>query len=248
MSSARMAVEDRAVDVDGKALRLGRLDADDRLLEAAFHAHRLVVVLLQAVEMHREEQIGRRLEQMQLLLEQQRVGAQRDELLARHDAFDDLADLLVDERLAAGDGDHRRAALVDRVEAFLHRQPPVQDRVRIVDLAAAEAGEIAAEQRLQHQHQRIALAPHELLLEQISADAHFLQKRNRHATLLSCLLRPAARLAVPSCYDAFSEFRRQSEFDVLLTPGQHETSTGPKPAQGVDHVVDQHLRRRSARR
>ena len=126
--------------------------------------------------MHREEQIGRRLEQVELLLEQQRVGAQRDEFLARHDALDDLADLLVDQRLAAGDRDHRRAALVDRVEALLHRQALVEDRVRIVDLAAADAGEIAAEQRLQHQHQRIALAAPQLLLEQIGADAHFLDE------------------------------------------------------------------------
>ena len=170
----RMTVEDRAVDVDDEALGLGGLDAGDRLLEAAFHADGLVVVLLDAVEMDREEQIRRRLEQMQLLLQQQRVGAERDELLARDDAFDDLADLLVDQRLAAGNRDHRRAALVDGVEAFLHRQPPVEDRVRIVDLAAAEAGEIAAEQRLEHQHQRVALATHELLLEQICADAHFL--------------------------------------------------------------------------
>ncbi len=65
----RMAVEDRAVDVDGKALGLGRLDRRDGLVEAAVHAHRLVVMVLDAVEMHREEQIGRRLEEMQLLFE-----------------------------------------------------------------------------------------------------------------------------------------------------------------------------------
>ena len=168
-----MAVEDRGVDVDGEALGLRGLDAGDRALEAAFHAHRLVVVLLDAVEMHREEQIGRRLELAELLFQQQRVGAERDELLARHDALDDLADVLVDQRLAARDRDHRRAALVDRVEAFLHRQAPVEDRIRIVDLAAARAGEIAAEQRLQHQHERIALAAEELLLQEVGADLHF---------------------------------------------------------------------------
>src|ERR1700692_3679702 len=56
----RMAVEYRAIDVDGKALGLGGLDGVDVALEAALHAHRLVVMVLQAVEMHREEQIGRR--------------------------------------------------------------------------------------------------------------------------------------------------------------------------------------------
>src|SRR5664280_1667022 len=102
---------------------------------------------------------------MQLLLEQQRVGAKRDKLLTRDDAFDDLTDLAMDERLTAGNSHHRRAAFVDRVEALLDRQTLVQDRVRIIDLAAADAGEIAAEQRLQHQNERIAFATHDPLLE-----------------------------------------------------------------------------------
>src|SRR5262249_16554284 len=89
----RMALEDRAVDVDGETLGLRGLDRVDRLLEAALETHRLVVMMLETVEMHGEEQVGRGLEQVQLLLEQERVGAQGDELLARHDAFDDLADL-----------------------------------------------------------------------------------------------------------------------------------------------------------
>src|SRR4030088_1264574 len=50
----RMAGEGRAGDVDGEALGLGGLDGVDRLLEPAFHAHRLVVMMLDAVEMHRE--------------------------------------------------------------------------------------------------------------------------------------------------------------------------------------------------
>ena len=80
----------------------------------------------------------------------------------RDEAFHDLADLAVDQRLAAGDRHHGRAALVDRVEAFLDRQPAIEDRIGIVDLAAADAGEIAAKQRLQHQHERIAFAPRQL--------------------------------------------------------------------------------------
>ena len=40
----------------------------------------------------------------------------------------------------------------------------------IVDLAAPETREIAAEQRLQHQHERVALAPREALLEYVRAD------------------------------------------------------------------------------
>ncbi len=176
MSSAGWPSKIVQLTLTAKPLALAALIARHGLLEAALHAHRLVVMLLDAVEMHREEQIGRRLEQMQLLLQKQRVGAQRDEFLARHDAFDDFADLLVDERLAARNGDHRRAALVDRVEAFLHRQALVEDGVGIIDLAAAEAGKIAAEQRLQHEHQRIALAALQPLAQHIRADRRLLSQ------------------------------------------------------------------------
>src|SRR5712675_897560 len=102
-------------------------------------------MLLDAVDVDGEEQIGRGLELAELLFEQQRIGAERDELLARHDAFYDRADVLVDQRLAARDRDHRGAALVDRVETFLDREAPVQDRIRIIDLAAAGACKIAEE-------------------------------------------------------------------------------------------------------
>src|SRR5262245_58621142 len=138
------------------------------------------MVLFEAVQMNREEQVGRRLEQVQLLLQQQRIGAERDEFLPGHDAFNDLADLLVDERLAARDRDPGGAALVDRVEALLDGEPAIQDRVGIVDLAAAEAGEIAAKQRLQHQHQRVTFAAQELLLEDVGAESDLPVKRNSH--------------------------------------------------------------------
>src|SRR5437868_15168500 len=66
------------------------------------------------------------------------------------------------------------------METFLHRQSAVEDRVRIVDLTASRTGEIAAEQRFQHQNQRIALAPEQLLLEEVSPNSHFLEERYFH--------------------------------------------------------------------
>ena len=176
----RMAVEDGRVDVDGEAARFRSLDRGNGAVEHALLRHRLVVVVLQAVEMHREEQVGRGLEQIELLLQQQRVGAERDELLARHEAAHDFADLLVDQRFAAGNSHHRRAAFVRRVPALLRRHAAVEDRIGIVDLAAADAGEVATEQRLQHQHQRIAFAAKQLLLDEVAADAQFLEKRYSH--------------------------------------------------------------------
>src|ERR1700722_16013797 len=121
--------------------------------------------------------MGGRLERMQLLFQERGIGARRAEFLARDDAFDDLADLFVNERLAARNGDHRRAALVDRVETLLHREALVEDRVRIVDLAAAEAGEVAAEQWLEHQHERIALTPSQTLTQHIGTDDGLLSQR-----------------------------------------------------------------------
>ena len=111
---------------------------------------------------------------MQLLLQQQRIGAERHELLPGHESFDDFSDLAVNKRLAARNGNHGRAALIGRGEAFLDGKSTIEDRIGIIDLAATDASKIAAEQGLEHEYKRIALAPQQLLLEDVGADAHFL--------------------------------------------------------------------------
>ncbi len=175
-------------------------------------------MLLKSIEMDGKEQIRRGLEQVQLLLEQQRVGAKRDKFLARDDAFDDLTDFAMDERLAAGNRYHRRAAFVDRVEALLDRQTLVEDRVRIIDLAATDAGEIAAEQRLQHQNERVAFATHDPLLEEVGPDAHFLEKGNCHSFLISRSICRAPRNTWKEWGPLDGrQFRRQPELDCLLS-------------------------------
>ena len=145
-----------------KSARLGRLDGGDGAVVGAGLAHRSVVVFLVAVEMDRPDEIRTRLVVLHPLFHQQRVGAQVDELPARDDALDDGRQFLVQQRLAARDRHHRRAAFVDRVQGVLDRDALIQDFVGIIDLAAAGAGEIAAEQRLQHEHQRIALSSGQL--------------------------------------------------------------------------------------
>src|SRR5215467_13939359 len=99
--------------------------------------------------MHRPGEERARLVEMHLLLEKKRIGAEIDEALLLDQAFDDLRQLLVQQRLAAGDGDDRRAAFLCRVERVLDRDALVQDLGRIVDLAAAGASEVAAKQRLE---------------------------------------------------------------------------------------------------
>jgi hypothetical protein len=138
------------------------------------------VALLVAVQVNRERQVRRRLVLIELLLEQQRVRAEIDELLARDDAFDDLRHLLVDQRLAAGDRDDGRTALVDGAQRVFDRHALAQDLVGVIDLAAAGAGEIALEQRLEHQHERIAFVALELLLEDVPRNAIRLNEGDSH--------------------------------------------------------------------
>src|SRR5271168_5116342 len=70
-----MAVENRGIDVDLKTGRFRGFDRRDRDVVYSRLRHRLVVVFLQAVEMNAEEQVARRFEQMQLLLQQKGVRA-----------------------------------------------------------------------------------------------------------------------------------------------------------------------------
>ena len=76
----------------------------------------------------------------------------------------------MEEGFAAGDGDHGRAALVDRLEALLGGELGLEDVGGVLDLAAAGAGEVAAKERLEHEDERIALAAEELLLEDVGGD------------------------------------------------------------------------------
>ena len=119
-------------------------------------------------------------EKVQLLLEQQRVRAHVDVLLARHQAAHDLVDARVHQRFAAGNGHRRHAALIHRAEALFRRQFALENVTGILDLSAAGARQVAAIERLQHEHQRVALAPFQLLLEHVAGDGPHLRRGNRH--------------------------------------------------------------------
>ena len=140
------AVEEGGVGGDAEAALHRFPDASTRDLVAAFLADREIVMLLLAIHVDGEGEVLAGREEVQLFFQQQRVGAEVDVLLARHQAFDDLVDLRVHQRLAAGDGDHGCAAFFDGVEALFGRQFILEDVGRVLDLAAAGAGQIAAEQ------------------------------------------------------------------------------------------------------
>ncbi len=116
-----------------------------------------------------------------MLRQQDRVRAQVNELPARDDSGDDLRQLLMDQRFTARDRDHRCAALVHRAQRVLDAHSLPQDVLRMVDLAAAGTGQVALEERLQHQHERVVLVTPEFTVEQVQPDAEFLNQRDAHA-------------------------------------------------------------------
>ena len=164
------AVEEGGVGGDAEAALDGLFDAFDGDVVSAFAADGEVVVLALAVEMDGEGEVLGGRELRQAALEFERVGAEVDVLLARDEAVDDFDDLRMEQRLAAGDGDHGRAALFDGAEALLGRELLFEDVGRILHLAAAGAGQVAAEERLEHEHQRIALVAVEPLLEDVGCN------------------------------------------------------------------------------
>ncbi len=173
-------VEQSAVDGDAEALGFGELQGRHGAIEDALLADRFVMRLPVAIEMDRPVEIAVGLEPVDLLLEQQRIGADGDVFAACDGALNDFGQFLVQQRLAAGDDEDRRAAFVERFQALIDRNAEIEDLVRIIDLAAAGASKIAAIKRLQHQHEREALAPHQLLLGDIGADLRHLQDGNTH--------------------------------------------------------------------
>ncbi|KOS92276.1 hypothetical protein DM53_4518 [Burkholderia mallei] len=230
-------VEQRAVDVHAEAAALRFADRRDGLVVHAFLRHRVIVHLPVAVEMDRPDEVRARRVIVHLLFHQQRVRAQVDELLALHDALDDFRHFLVQQRLAARDRHHGRAALVDGLQAFLDGQALVQNRIRIVDLAAAVAREVAAEEGLEHQRERIAFVAGQVLAHDVRANADLLEQRNRQGMS-----------SLNFAGDSLRELRRQLEFDFFLAARHRRDLERTERAQRGDHVLDHFLGRRRAGR
>ena len=100
-----------------------------------------------------------------MFFKQDRVGTEVNKLLSCDDSFDDLTDFLMDEGFSTGNGHDRCAALVNGSEAFLRREPLVQDFLGILYLSASGTLKVAPEKRFKHQYER-----------ELSASAQFLAK------------------------------------------------------------------------
>jgi hypothetical protein len=129
----------------------------------------MVMHLLVAVEVDRPGEIRVRLILVDLLFEQQGVGADDDETALRISPRRFPADPCgsAARRRRSNDG---RAAFVGRIQGVCDGDALVQDLVRVVDLAATRAVEIAAEERLQHHDERILLAAGKMLADDVAAD------------------------------------------------------------------------------
>lgn len=117
---------------------------------------------------------------MYFLFQKKSVGAQINIFLAGDQACNDLANLRVHERLAAGDGNHGRAAFFDGAKTFFRSEIRFEDVGGILNLAASRAGQIAAEERLEHEHERVLLATGELLAQDVARNGPHLGYGNWH--------------------------------------------------------------------
>jgi len=176
----RFSGEQRAVHGDAEPALERQLDRIDGTVIDAVLAYRGIVPLAIAVQVDREGEVGRRLVIVDALAKQERVRAQVDEPPARDDATNDLRHVLVQQRLAPGDRDDRSTAFIDCRETLLDRKPAIEDVLRILDLPTTGAFEIAAEERLEHEHQRIPLDAEKLLPDDVRADLELLSEGYAH--------------------------------------------------------------------
>ena len=145
-----------------------------------------VVTLLQPVEVDHPREVRRRLEPVDPPLQEDRIRAEVDEPLAPDETLDHLLDLGVEQRLAPGDRDHRRAALLDRGERRLWGHALTEDLRRVLDLAATGTGEIAREERFELDDQRVLLAFRQPLTREIRRHEEVLSDRYGHQDSPAC--------------------------------------------------------------
>ena len=185
-------VEEGAHPGDVRPLEEGRVRRDpeaasDRLLDRPL-GDRMDPVAIDGpvmglpvpVEVDREREVPGRAEPVQVLLQEDRVGAEIDVLPAGDDALDDRVDLRVEERLPAGDRDHRRTALVDRGEALVDGELATEDVGGVLDLSASGAREVAPVEGLEHEDERVARAAPEALAQDVGRHRPDLREGNGH--------------------------------------------------------------------
>src|SRR5690348_6966514 len=84
--------------------------------------------------------------------------------------------------LAARDAHHGRPAFLNRAETFLGTKILFENVRRVLNLAATSTCKIAAQQRLEHQDERILFAPFQFLADDVGRHRPHLRywSRNSH--------------------------------------------------------------------
>src|SRR3984893_5550332 len=170
-------VEQRAIDGNAKFALLGELQGLECTVVDTGLTDRTVMHFRVAIEVNRPVEVAVRRVAVEVFRKKKRVGADGHEFASGDRALHNLGKILMQQWLAAGDHHDWRAAFVDRREAVGERQALVENLVWIIDLTAARASEIAAEQGFEHQDERKALASRQALAHYIGADLSYLQNR-----------------------------------------------------------------------
>ena len=124
--------------------------------------------------MHHEGETLLRRDLLECAVHEDAVGAQVYEAPLINDALNDLADLLVDERLAAGNVDDGCTAVLGGLQALFDGKALVEDVLVLLDAAASAAGQIAQLKRLKHQREgEHLLALQQVLLSDVGRHAKF---------------------------------------------------------------------------
>src|SRR6516165_9258462 len=173
------------------------------------------MVVAIAIEMNRPCEIGARAELLDLLLEQQRIGAEVDEFLACDQTRDDLIDVAVEQRLATGEHDDWGPTFIDGIKTLVDAQALIEDRVGVIDLATACTSEVAAKQRFQHQDQRIPPYTLQVLSDDIGAYADRLAQRDGHEAPSSEVIERH------SSAGDIGQLRRHPEADIFGNAWKH---------------------------
>jgi hypothetical protein len=164
------AVEESGIGGDTEAAFDRFADCFGGDVVGAFTADGKIVVIFLAVHVDAEGEIFTGGEEVELFFQQQCIGAEIDLFLSGDQALDDFVNLRVHQRLAAGDRNHGGAAFVDGFETLLGGQVLFQHVGGVLDLPATCAGEIAAKEGLEHEHERVLLVAAQALLEHIRGD------------------------------------------------------------------------------
>jgi hypothetical protein len=137
-------------------------------------------MFLLAVHVDAEGEVFAGLEEIDFFLQKQGVGAEVDVFFALDEAFNDFLDLGMEEGFAAGDGDHGSAAFFNSIEALLGSEVFLEDVWRVLDFAAAGAGEVTAEEGFEHEDEGVPFIAAELLFEHVRGDGPHLGEGYGH--------------------------------------------------------------------